>query len=195
IEDTAEIADRAAAHLHEPRSTVVVDVIGIGAGVYDLLRRYKNRNVIEGSPVPWNAAARTPRQDQIGQFKFLNDRAAAWWNLRELLDPSKGSNIALPDDEQLLEELVAPKFGYNVGGTLKIEEKAEIKRRIGRSTDSADAVVACFWVSGDHHQAEALQYDTRHSTQRPRGQVIPYEGWDEDLGDTLGPVTFDFSDL
>lgn len=191
IEDTTAIADRAAAHLHEPRSTVCVDVIGIGAGVYDLLRRWKNGHKIEATPVPWNAAARTPRKDQIGQFKFLNDRAAAWWNLRELLDPSKGSQIALPDDEQLLEELIAPKYGFNVGGTLKIEDKDEIKRRIGRSTDSADAVIAAFWVSGDHSQNEAMAY----GGPKGRGQVIPYEGFDDWGDDTLGPVTYDWSDL
>ena len=191
IEDTTMIADRAAAFLHQPLSTVCVDVIGIGAGVYDLLRRWKNANKIAATPVPFNAAARTPRKDQIGQFKFLNDRAAAWWNLRELLDPSKGSNIALPDDDELLEELIAPKYGFNVGGTLKIEDKDEIKRRIGRSTDSADAVIAAFWVSGDHSQNEALAY----GADKRKGQVIPYEGFDDWGDDTLGPVTYDWSDL
>lgn len=191
IEDTMEIADRAASYCHEPRSTVVVDVIGIGAGVYDALRRYKNQALIEASPVPWNAAARTPRMDQIGQFKFLNDRAAAWWNLRELLDPSRGSNIALPDDEQLMEELIAPRFDFNVGGTLKIEGKEDIKKRIGRSTDAADAVVASFWVSGDHHQEPAFLYPER----RIPGGAIMYQGFEEGLEATLGPVNFDFSDL
>lgn len=191
VEDTMEIADRAAAYCHEPRSTVVVDVIGIGAGVYDALRRYKNSHKIEATPIPFNASARTDRRDALGQFKFLNDRAAAWWNLRELLDPSKGSQIALPDDDQLLEELIAPKYGFNVGGTLKIESKDDIKRRIGRSTDSADGVIAAFWVSGDHHQEEFAEW----GVDKRKGAVIQYEGFDGDWGDTLGPVSFDFSDL
>lgn len=193
VDDTMEIADRAAASLHEPRSTVVVDVIGIGAGVFDALRRYANRHLIAATPVPFNAAARTPRKDQIGQFKFLNDRAAAWWNLRDALDPSRGSNIALPDDEELLGELVAPRYGHNVGGTIKVETKDDIKKRIGRSTDSADAVIAAFWVSGDHQALEFQRYSEGKRTGK--GAVIPYEGFEDWLTDTLGPAEVDFSDL
>lgn len=193
IEDTTLIADRAAAYLHEPRSSAVVDVIGIGAGVYDLLRRYKSEAVIEAVSYPWNAAKRTPRRDHIGQFKFLNDRAAAWWNLRELLDPSKGSNIALPDDEALLEELTAPKYGHNVGGTIKIEEKDAIKKRLGRSTDAADAVVAAFWVSGDHTQGDAITY----ADQKTRKGVVEWEGFENPFADTMvsGVSDLDFTDL
>lgn len=191
ITDTMEIADRAAAHLHEPRSSAVVDVIGVGAGVYDALRRYKRQNKIVGNAVPFNAAARSPRKDKIGQFKFLNDRAAGWWNLREQLDPSRGSNVALPDDEAMIEELIAPTYGFNVGGTLKIESKEDIKRRIGRSTDAADAVVAAFWISDGHIQPEFEDY-AKH--QKGRGNVIPYDGFEEGPGDAMG-YNFDFSDI
>lgn len=193
ITDTTEIADRAAAYLHEPRSTAVVDVIGIGSGVYDLLRRYCNSHKIVGTPMPFNASAQSHRQDKLGQFRFLNDRAAAWWNMRELLDPSAGANIALPDDEGLVEELISPRYGFNAGGTLKIEGKDDIKKRIGRSTDSADAVIAAFWTSGDHRVAEYVPYET--GTHRTRGAVQQYQGWEEWSDDTLAPVTFDFSDL
>ena len=191
ITDTMEIADRAAAYLHEPRSAAVVDVIGIGAGVYDALRRYHNAAKITGHAIPFNAAARSPRKDTLGQFKFLNDRAAAWWNLRELLDPSKGSNIALPDDEEMIEELIAPTYGFNVGGTLKIESKEDIKRRIGRSTDAADALIASFWISDGHVQPDFMPYAQGDA----RGGFYRYEGFEDGLGDTIGPYDIDFSDL
>lgn len=194
IEDTMEVADRAAAFLHEPRSKAVVDVIGIGAGVFDALRRYKEQGVIEAGAVPFNAAARTQgRRDTLGQFKFLNDRAAAWWNLRELLDPSKGSTIALPDDEQLMEELVAPKYGFNVGGTLKIEGKDDIKRRIGRSTDAADAVISAFWISGLAPNIEVVKYEDHNGNSGiARWGAEEAQGGEMPWGDSL---VFDFSDL
>lgn len=200
ITDTTEIADRAAAYLHEPMSSVCVDVIGIGSGVYDLLRRYKNEAKIVGTPFPFNAAAQSHRRDKLGQFRFLNDRAAAWWNMRELLDPSAGSNIGLPNDEALIEELVAPKFGFNAGGTLKIESKDEIKRRIGRSTDAADAVIAAFWVSGDFKVEAHFPYDLpgqKHKPRpgvRPQTRVIPYQVPD-DWRDVLGSGDIEFTDL
>lgn len=195
ITDTMEVADRAAAFCDIPRSSVVVDVIGIGAGVFDALRRYKNSGQIAATPYPFNAAANSGRKDRLGEFKFLNDRAAAWWNMREALDPSRGSQVALPDDEGMIEELVAPRYGFNAGGTLKIESKEDIKRRIGRSTDAADAVIAAFWVSGDHHHEEHFEWGHKTTRVQPQSRVIPYEGFEMWGDDTLGSATFDFSDL
>lgn len=192
ITDTTEVAARAAAYLHEPRSKAVVDVIGIGAGVYDLLRLMKATARIEATPVPFNAAARSPRKDKLGQFKFLNDRAAAWWNMRQQLDPAFGSNIALPDDEAMLEELIAPTFDFNVGGTLKIESKDDIRRKIGRSTDSADALIASFWTTTQQNLPE----DIDEAKIRSGVKVIPYEGiegegFEEAFSDTMS-AGFDF---
>jgi hypothetical protein len=195
ITDTTEIADRAMALLHEPRSTAVIDVIGIGAGVYSVLRRYKNQGDMLGTPVQFNAAGQTGRTDTLGQFRFLNDRAAAWWNLRELLDPAFGSNIALPDDEGLLEELVAPKWVHHVGGKIKVESKDDIKRKIGRSTDAADAVIHAFWVTGDHRVEEFIPYGQRRRGD-DRGSVIPYGEFENDSWESLiGVLDTDFSDL
>ncbi len=189
IADTMETADAAAMHLDESGALAVVDVIGIGAGVYDMLRRMKREGTIQAQAIPFNAAAQTPRTDLIGQFRFRNDRAAAWWKMRELLDPSRGSRICLPDDERLIEELVSVKYEMLVGGVIKIESKDEIRKRLGRSTDSADAVIQSFWVEGlgDFETLKALPYDTRasHSTQ-----VVNYNGHtpitQDDFDDTLG---------
>lgn len=192
ISDSTVLADRAAASLQEPRSAAIVDVIGIGAGLYDILRRKRNDGLIIASTIPFNAAARTSgRRDKLGQFKFLNDRAAAWWNMREMLDPAYGSNVALPDDEQLIEELIAPTFGFNVGGTLKIEEKAEIKRRIGRSTDAADAVIHAFWMGSGYDQPDFVPY----GKPRGSGQMYEYEGFENAFDDTMGPIVYDFDEV
>lgn len=181
VSDTTEIADRVAASMHEPGAMAVVDVIGIGSGVYDLLRRYRNSGMIPGESIPFNASTQSHRADKLGQFKFRNDRAAAWWNLRELLDPAFGSKLALPDDEYLIEELAAPKFSHFMGGTMVVESKDDIKRRIGRSTDSADAVIAAFWVHGPT-DTEMIPYDKRterYQGRQTRGQVFNYEGFEE----------------
>lgn len=180
IADTMEVADNAAAYMHEPGTVAVVDVIGIGAGVYDALRRYKSRGEIIGQPIAFNAAAQSHRTDLLGEFRFRNDRAAAWWHFREMLDPSRGSNVALPDDERLIEELVAVQFKHNVGGIIQIESKDDIKIRLGRSTDSADAVIQSFWVDAAPANFEAVEWgDGRQSG------VVPYSGYnpftDEDL--------------
>lgn len=133
----------------DPDCTAIVDVIGIGAGVVDRLREQNAR------VQAFNAAARSNKRDKTGEIGFVNSRAAAWWSLRELLDPSAGSEICLPPDDDLLGDLTAPKAGELLsGGKLKIESKDDIRKRIGRSTDRGDAVVQAFWSqAGNWHEA------------------------------------------
>lgn len=180
VTDTMEVANRVAAYMHEPGTTAVVDIIGIGAGVYDRLRQMKNRAEIIGTPIPFNASAATERQDMLGQFHFFNSRAAVWWRMREILDPSRGSQVALPDDEELIQELAAPKFDLYANGRLKVETKDDIKRRIGRSTDAADAVIQAFWIDGPGTGTEYIPYtDAGYVSGRDnRGQVFNYDGYD-----------------
>jgi hypothetical protein len=124
-----------------PRSAAVVDVIGVGAGVVDRLGQQEQR------VIAFNASARTEWTDSTGAWRFLNARSAAWWNLRERLDPSRGSTLMLPDDDDLIAELIAPRYIVRTGGVIYVEFKEEVSKRLGRSTDSGDSVIHAFWVS------------------------------------------------
>lgn len=81
------------------------------------------------------------------QLKFFNVRAEAYWRFREALDPSQpgGSPVMLPDDPELVADLCAPKYQIGPNG-IKIEPKADLKERLGRSPDKGDAVVMAWWV-------------------------------------------------
>lgn len=192
ITDTMEVANQVAAHLHEPGSSAVIDVIGIGSGVYDRVRQMKSRAEVVGTPIPFNASKQAQRRDRLGQFHFFNDRAAAWWNLRERLDPAFGSQLAIPDDEELIEELCAPKYDLYANGRLKIESKDQIKARIGRSTDSADALIQAFWIDGPGGVVDGIPYADvgRYEGRETRGSVYNYGGYDpftdSDMSETLG---------
>ncbi|WP_328915016.1 MULTISPECIES: hypothetical protein [unclassified Streptomyces] len=68
----------------------VVDSMGMGGGVVDRLREL-------GTPVlAYADAAKSRRRSRDGEFGFTNTRSAAYWNLRELLDPAFGAELALP---------------------------------------------------------------------------------------------------
>ena len=116
----------------------VVDVIGVGAGPYYRLREL-NCNVL-----PFNASASTNATDPSGELGFINMRAAAWWNMRELLDPINGYDICLPLDEELTQDLTTPLRVEKDTGDVAVESKKDIKKRLGRSTDKADAVIQAF---------------------------------------------------
>jgi hypothetical protein len=115
----------------------VVDVVGVGASAYDSLASYADVH-------PFNAAAGTSERDESsGLLAFSNERARAWWNLRELLDPDHSCPVELPRDADLLAELCAPRYKVGPRG-IQIESKDELRARLGRSPDLADAVVMAF---------------------------------------------------
>lgn len=125
----------------ETPCVAVVDVIGIGAGVVDRLRE-------QGLPViAFNASEKSDLVDRSGELGFLNCRAAAWWSLRDLLEPNSGAELAIPPDDILTGDLTAPKWKMTSGGKIQVESKDDIKKRIKRSTDDGDSVVHAFWPS------------------------------------------------
>lgn len=119
----------------------MVDVIGIGSGPFDQLR-----DKFERRAVPFNASESSDMKDRSRELEFANKRAAAWWNMRELLDPAFGSSIALPPCDLLTGDLTAPRRGrMTASGKLTVESKDDIRKRLGRSTDDGDAVVMAFF--------------------------------------------------
>lgn len=119
-----------------------VDVIGIGSGPVDRLRE----QLPERKILAFNASEATELKDRAKELEFVNCRSAAWWNMRELLDPAFDSQIALPPCDILTGDLTAPKRGKDTSsGKITVESKKDIKKRLGRSTDDGDAVVMAFF--------------------------------------------------
>lgn len=114
--------------------TANVDVIGVGGAVYDALMS----NGLRAHAV--NVATGSQARDRTGKLGFINVRAELWWRLREALDPTTGDDLALPPDPELLADLVAPRWKLGVRG-IQVEDKEDIKKRLGRSPDCGDAVV------------------------------------------------------
>lgn len=140
-DSTMNTADRVAAiqRGRDPSPPSIVDVIGVGAGVYDRLRQLRLPTH------PFTASGRTDMRDESGELGFTNVRSAAWWNLRTLLHPERGLDLALPPDDELTGDLCAPRWEERAGGRIYVESKEDIRERIGRSPDDGDAVVMAFW--------------------------------------------------
>lgn len=148
----------------ERRSWVVVDSIGIGAGVVARLRELErekppgSRRQVFG----FNASSGSKRKDRTGEFGFVNLRSEAWWGLRELLDPAFGATLCLPVAESdelnalLIGDLTAPKWWVTSSGKIAVESKDDIRERIGRSTDDGDAVVMGAWAPYDTAPARSV---------------------------------------
>lgn len=118
----------------ESNAPVWVDVIGIGSSVYDQLK------VLDGfTTTPVNVGSASTAKDKTGRYQFANLRSQLWWQFREALDPASGQALMLPPDPQLRTDLRAPRYQI-VAGKIRVESKDDVKKRIGRSTDAADAV-------------------------------------------------------
>jgi hypothetical protein len=115
---------------------VVLDVGGGYAGA--AIERFKD-NEIPYQRFDGGGTSTAKAKDGHG---FANKRAEAWWRFREELDPDQegGSAIALPPDQELLADLVAPRWTLKARG-YQIESKDDIRERLGRSPGKGDAVV------------------------------------------------------
>lgn len=142
VRDVTVVADRVAVYTILPGVYSVIDDMGVGGGVTDTLRRLGQ----DHQPVPFIAAATdNTLTDSSGLLTMRNNRAAAWWNMRDLLDPAHDHQIALPPNDLLTGDLTAPHWKVVTGGRIQIESKDDMRARIGRSTDYADAVIQAFW--------------------------------------------------
>lgn len=116
----------------------VIDAIGVGTGAVEHLRE-------QGVSVDaFMGSQKALHQDKTGELTFLNRRAEAWWHLRDLLNPAFGEEIAIPPIPELQGDLLAPKYDQTASGAIKIEDKDDIRVRLGRSPDQGDAVTMAF---------------------------------------------------
>jgi hypothetical protein len=72
-----------------------------------------------------------------------------------MLDPAFEPDVAIPRDDQLIGELTAPKWTETASGKIQVESKEEIRKRLDRSTDLADAVLQTFTSRESESEAHA----------------------------------------
>lgn len=109
---------------------ILVDVIGLGAGVVDRLSEL-------GLPVRGINVAES--SSMSGQYRNL--RAELWYKAREWL---ARLDCQLPRDEQLCAELATVKYMFTSNGKIQIESKDDIRKRGLASPDLADAFCLTF---------------------------------------------------
>jgi hypothetical protein len=134
-----------------------IDTIGEGAGVYSRLIELSekpNHDFLKGRvhSAKFSEAAEsggTPLKDHTQQYEFANLRAYLFWAIRDWLNPEMGSKAMLPPDEALGEELSEIKWKFQSNGKIIIEPKEEIKKRLKRSPDKADALANTFYPVPD----------------------------------------------
>lgn len=139
-----------------------VDVVGLGAAVVALLDAASDLEV-----VPIHA------QDKPDAEGFVRMRDQLWWGCREWL---KGGG-AIPDDPKLRTELVAPTYSFDAQGRVKVESKDEMKKKIGRSPDRADALCLAVYQGGEGNAEVVVTDQTRMPRARFSDQPDDRVSW------------------
>ena len=151
--DNMRLADAVAAAIEKFKPDAVFIDAGNGSGVIDRLRQLGHA-VIEvnfgGKPID-------PR--------FLNKRAEMWWAVKDWI--AQGG--AIPNMADLKQDLATPTYHYNAANKLCLESKDDIKTRILRSPDTADALALTFAMP----VAPSLKW--AHPSLDRRGIAVEYD--------------------
>ncbi len=129
-QQVAALVNHCYEELHMDEVYVNVDAGGVGASPIDFLNRNGFSELVFG--VNFGGKADDP-------VTYYNKRVEMWGGARDWL-----KTASLPKDADLLEELTAPEYRYTPSGQLQLEAKDDIKARIGRSPDEADAIALTF---------------------------------------------------
>lgn len=152
-QDTMTLAGRVAMLIKvEKPDAVFIDVGGLGVGVYDRLVELGFGEVVKAV----NFGGKATDGD-----RFFNKRSEMWGLMGEWI---KEIPCEIPNDSALIADLVTPQYSYTSDGRLKLESKDDMKKRLGRSPDSGDALALTF----------ALPVAARHANKEAEILVAPF---------------------
>lgn len=171
-----QIVREAKAHGLDGRR-VGVDAIGVGAGTVNEATRqkYPITAIHAGNP-PERRIEKAPDGKMIEWSPDVNQhknlRGQMYWQAREDL---RTGVVDGPEDPELWEELTAVTF-EDSNKVVIVEPKADIKDRLGRSPDKADAWVMANWVRArklvvaepEEREGQSLGYDYEKGRPRER---------------------------
>ena len=149
----ATVAAKIVEHRRD-NAAVVVDANGVGASVYDHLRN--NTSIGDTATLrAYVGSERSLRRDRSGRYGFPNLRSQAYWMLREALDPANNPSLAIPPDDDLVQELLVLTWKEE-SGRIRVMTKEEVIKQLGRSPDKADPL-AMVWTILDENAQEARE--------------------------------------
>lgn len=127
--------------LRDKRTMAFIDTIGEGAGVYSRLLEMGYDNAVS-CKYSENAHGLS---DMTDVYTFANMKAYLYWCVRDWLDPKNKNNPCLPPDDEFLEEATEVKWKFQSNGSIIMESKEDVMKRLKRSTDKFDALANTFY--------------------------------------------------
>ena len=107
---------------------MIIDATGVGEAVMSSLR------LMHRTPIAFYAAEKSLLPN------CANRRAEVWYKMRDWFK----AGGAIPDNEDLRDDLVGPEFQYTSSNKYQLERKVDMKKRGLASPDLADALALTF---------------------------------------------------
>jgi len=123
-----------------------IDLIGLGAGVYDRLAELKRQGNISCAVVGVNVANAAPTQPVKGEPPGRLLRDYLWLEMARWL--REEAPVFCAEDRQACEDLVGElasvQYRLDSNGCIVVEDKDSMKKRLGHSPDLADGLGCTF---------------------------------------------------
>ncbi len=118
--------------IDKKRIRVKVDVVGVGGGVHDRLKR-----------LGYNVIGISAGETAKDKARFVNVRAEMYWETRQAI---LERGCKLPEDEELARQLSSIQYDIDrAEKKIKLLPKEELKKVLGRSPDEADMVAMAIY--------------------------------------------------
>lgn len=140
-------------HLQEtyglPVTAVKIDVIGLGAGVYDRLIELDDDNI----EIPVVAVNNAEVNIVVDKERYSNVRAEMAWAFRHRIDHGNVGLAAVQVHDYEIKEYIrgdiqAMRYKITSQGKIQLLPKEELKKNLGRSPDYWDSLVMAFETPG-----------------------------------------------
>jgi hypothetical protein len=144
-------------------AVVVVDAVGVGAGVVDRLREVLQAPEAARELGGVQLVAFSSGERALDPTQFKSRRDEAFWGLRERYEAGQIAHAA--HWEKLVGQLAELRYSFTSGGQTRVETKEELRRRGLPSPDWADAAALAF---APQPQPQPVRRPVALGSTRPR---------------------------
>lgn len=180
---TVEVVRECTEKYEMPVSAVKIDVVGLGAGVYDRLVEIQGED--DSIEIPVIAVNNAEQTTVIDKDRYLNIRAELSWEFRKRMSAMGVGlkNVIISDYEildHLRQELTIMRYKISSNGKIQIVSKDDLRKDIGRSPDYYDSLVLAFEQPGGG--PPAVEYLLGAEKVKKEETVLTDEEWNVFIG-------------
>jgi hypothetical protein len=127
-------------------SSIAVDLVGIGAGVFDRLMELRRQRLLTCPVHAVDVSTAAPPKKAADEMQAWRLRDYLWLLAAQWL--REAEPVFCAEDGQACEdlagELASVKYSFRSDGTLVVEDKDSMRKRLGHSPDLADSLTCTF---------------------------------------------------